>query len=200
MIGRLRGDVAWRDGNQAIIDVNGVGYAVSAPGRTLDAWMEAGGEVTAIISTQVREDAITLFAFESFEERAVFLVLLSVNKVGAKLALGTLDALDPGSLVRAVETDDVATLCRIPGVGKRTAQRLALELKGKLPAAALTPAAARSAVPVDTGPDAFDLALTRLGWTRAEVEAARIRVSDAGLDDAPVGARVRAALQTSLQA
>lgn len=199
MIGRLRGAMVWREGNRAILDVNGVGYAISAPGRTLDAWTEEGTEITAIISTQVREDAITLFAFESFEERAVFLVLLGVNKVGAKLALATLDALDPGSLVRAVETDDVVTLCRIPGVGKRTAQRLALELKGKLPAVGFAPTAARSAGPVAAGPDAFDMALTRLGWTRAEVDAARGRVAEAGLDDAPVGERVRAALKTSLR-
>ena len=199
MIGRLRGALEWREGNQAILDVNGVGYAISAPGRTLDAWTEAGGEVTAIVSTQVREDAITLFAFESFDERAVFLVLLGVNKVGAKLALATLDALDPGALVRAVETDDVVTLCRIPGVGKRTAQRLALELKGKLPAVGFAPGPARSRAAVASGPDAFDMALTRLGWTRAEVDAARVRVADAGLSEATVGERVRAALQTSLR-
>lgn len=197
MIGRLRGALVWREGSVAILDVNGVGYEIRAAGRTLDAWEADGGEVTAIISTQVREDAITLFAFEDHAEREAFHVLLSVNKVGAKLALGTMEALSLGELVRAVETDDVPTLCRIPGVGKRTAQRLALELKGKLPAAAFTPTAP-ARTPVAAGPDAFDLALARLGWSKSEIDAARARVDEAGLSDAPVGERVRHALRSSI--
>lgn len=201
MIGRLRGQLVERDGDTAILDVAGVGYEVHAPSRTLDAWAEVDGELTAIISTQVREDAITLFAFESRAEKRAFQVLLGVNKVGAKLALAAMSAFDLPGLVRAVETDDVAALCRISGVGKRTAQRLALELKGKLPAVDFAPTgASRTTARRAPTVDAFALALERLGWTKAEIEAARARVSEAGLgEDVPVGKRLRVALQSSLR-
>lgn len=199
MIAQLRGQLLGREGNRAIIDVNGVGYEINAAARTLDAWFEAGADVTAIISTQVREDAITLYAFGSPVERTAFQVLLGVSGVGAKMALSTLDALDLPSLVRAVESDDTATLQRINGVGKRTAQRLALELKGKLPSSEFVAATARTPIAVKAPIDGFALALERLGWSRSEIEAGRARVAEAGLsDDAPVGERVRIALRSSL--
>jgi len=201
MIGLLRGQVVERTGTTVILDVGGVGYEVHAPGRTLDAWARAEGEVTAIVSTQVREDAITLFGFESAAEKQAFQVLLGVNKVGSKLALATLEAFELPGLVRAVETEDVRALCTISGVGKRTAQRLVLELKGKLPAAGFsptTPTPSKTTAPPAI--DTFALALERLGWTRAEIDAARVRVAEAGLDDStPVGQRVRVALQSSLR-
>lgn len=201
MIGMLRGRLVSRDGSTAILDVQGVGYELHAPTRALDAWAAEDGEITAIISTQVREDAITLFAFEDATEKVAFLTLLGVNKVGAKLAIATLNTLALPDLVRAVETGDVAALCRIPGVGKRTAQRLALELKGKLPAGAFSAATpTRSAASAAPSIDTFALALERLGWSRAEIDAARERVAEAGLaEDAPVGQRVRIALQSSLR-
>jgi holliday junction DNA helicase RuvA len=197
MIGRLRGEVVWRGADRVVLDVQGVGYELFGPARVLDGWAAAEGEVTAVVSTQVREDAITLYAFESFDEREVFLTLLSVNKVGAKLALATLDTLEPAALHRAVETDDVPTLCRIPGVGKRTAQRLALELKGKLPLGAFAPTAP-ARTPARPAADPLALGLERLGWTRAEIEAARARIAEAGLEGAPVGEQLRHALRTSL--
>lgn len=201
MIGMLRGQVIGREGDTVLLDVSGVGYEVHAPARTLEAWSSAPDEVTVIVHTQVREDAITLYGFESPAEKKAFRVLLGVNKVGAKIALAALEAFELPELVRAVETDDVKTLCRISGVGKRTAQRLALELKGKLPAAGFSPTTA-ARTPASRAPavDAFALALERLGWSKAEIEAARARVIEAGLDDeAPVGQRVRVALQSSLR-
>lgn len=201
MIAQLRGSLEQRDGTRALIDVNGVGYEIQATSRALDAWAESTGTITAVISTQVREDAITLFAFPDTAARAAFQVLMSVSGVGAKMALSTLDTLDLASLVQAIETDDVRTLQRVPGVGKRTAQRLALELKGKLPAGEFV-ASGRVAVKATRAAiDGFALALERLGWSKAEIEAGRARVAEAGLaDDAPVGERVRIALRSSLGA
>lgn len=198
MIGSLTGAVGSRDGNVAIVDVQGVGYEVIATNRSLDAWVSSDGPVTIIVSTQVREDAITLYGFESVAERRAFRVLIGVNKVGAKLAMAALDSLGLAALVQAVESEDVTALCRISGVGKRTAQRLAMELKGKLPAGDFGPVA--SAPVMSSGPDAFSMALQRLGWSKMEIEAARVRVAEAGLgEDAPVGQRVRIALQSSLR-
>lgn len=198
MIGRLRGRLVERDGNEAVLDVGGVGYRVTAPGSALDAWLGVD-EVIASVSTIVREDAIALYAFGSRTDRDAFEVLIGVSGIGAKLALAALDTLGLAELRRAVETSDVVRLSRIPGVGKRTAQRLALELQGKLPASAIA-IAGQPAVTAPKVDDMFALALERLGWGRAEIEAARERVAAAGLaDDAPVAERVRSALRGSLK-
>jgi Holliday junction DNA helicase RuvA len=200
VIGQLRGELVWRHGSTAVIDVSGVGYEVSAPAASLDAWQAEGGPVVAIVSTQVREDAITLFAFASREEREAFHVLLGVSGIGAKLALAALDSLGAGPLRVAVETGDVTALCRITGVGKRTAQRMAVDLKGKLPAVGGLPSASSGKKPAAAAPDMFAMALERLGWSKAEIDAARLRLEAAGLaEDAPVGERVRIALRSSLR-
>lgn len=197
MIAQLTGRIVARDGATAVLDVSGVGYEVHATASTLDGWQVAEDDIVAVIATQVREDAITLYGFATREERAAFLVLIGVNKVGAKLAMAALDALGLDGLRRAVETSDHARLCQISGVGKRTAQRLALELQGKLPAASLVAGAPAPSAPDD---DMFALTLSRLGWGKAEIEAARDRVSAAGLDpDSPVADRVRAALRGSIR-
>jgi Holliday junction DNA helicase RuvA len=199
MIGRLRGHLVWRDGGRAVVDVQGVGYEMSAPQRDLDAWAAEGdAEIVVVVSTQVREDAINLYGFASWDEREAFDVLLSVSGIGAKLALTLLDGLDLPTLRRAVETDDLTTLGRVNGIGRKTAQRLALELKGKLPSAGFVAPATRPTSTV-SGPDAFEMALTRLGWSRPEIESARARVEEAGLGGAPAPDRVRHALKTSLR-
>ena len=144
MIARLVGGLVHHQGGRAVIDVGGVGYEVFATSRSLTSW--AGSDTVEVhVSTQVREDAITLYGFESTRDREVFLALLGVSGVGPKVALSALDALPTDALHRAVEGDDVATLSQIPGVGKKTAQRLALELKGKLPGDFTAPVGARAA-------------------------------------------------------
>jgi len=199
MIGRLRGRLVEREGAVCILDVGGVGYRVIAPSSALDAWQLSPDEITAVIATIVREDAITLYGFATKADRAAFEALIGVSGIGAKLALAALDALGLDGLRRAIELSDVVQLARIPGVGKRTAQRLALELQGKLPASELGVVAAPSR-PVPQAEDLFALALERLGWGKAEIEAARARLAESGLaDDAPVGERVRAALRGSLR-
>lgn len=200
MIGLLRGGVLHREGSRALVDVQGVGYAVSATARDLDRW-EGEEQATVFVSTQVREDSITLYGFASPEDQRAFEILLGVSGVGPKLALAALDTLALSELRRAIEADDIRTLQSISGVGKRTAQRMALDLKGKLPApfgptATQGTASSAGAAPL-AGPDAFAMALEKLGYGKAEIEAARGRVEAAGLSEAPVGERLRVALKTA---
>lgn len=192
MIARLRGEIAELGSGRAVVDVNGVGYDVNVGQRTIEALTE-GDEATLHISTQIREDDITLYGFTNRDERLAFQILLGVNKVGPQLAMSLLNTLPLGDLSRAVETDDVIALSRVPGVGKKTAQRLALELKGKLPAAAFeVPAGpAAPARPEDPLP----LALARLGYRKSEIDQALLGLRAQDLQEAPLPQRLSAALK-----
>jgi Holliday junction DNA helicase RuvA len=191
LIALLNGKLVAREGTRAILDVNGVGYEVFAPTRALEAWA-AEDRVTVHVSTQVREDAITLFGFPSDLERKAFLVLLGVSGFGPKMALATLDALEVQALHRAVETDDVVTLGRVPGVGAKKAQRLALELKGKLPVSFELPTAKARAKPSDPLP----LALAQLDYGKSEIDRALQGLAAEGIGaDAPLEHRLKAALR-----
>ena len=167
MIARLLGELVSHQGNRGIIDVAGVGYEVFSPERCLTQWASDPIAVAAFISTQVREDSITLYAFSSDTDREAFSILLSVSGVGPKVALACLNGLEVDTLDQAIQSDDLVTLSGIPGVGKKTAQRLALELKGKLPTATFsTPRAKASSVLADPLP----LALARLGYKKSEID------------------------------
>ena len=169
MIARLLGELVSYQGNRGIIDVAGVGYEVFAPERCLTQWASEPSEVSAFISTQVREDSITLYGFASDTDRQAFSTLLSVSGVGPKVALACLNGLDVDALDQAIQSDDLLTLSGIPGVGKKTAQRLSLELKGKLPTASLAvPRSKASSGPQDPLP----LALARLGYKKSEIDRA----------------------------
>jgi Holliday junction DNA helicase RuvA len=135
MIGRLTGKVAASDGDSAVVvDVGGVGYEVSVPLGTVGrSRPDDAGRVTLFIHTHVREDQITLFGFASPEDRLTFRTLIGVSNVGPKTAIAVLGALPAGDLARAVAAKDVARLQKIGGVGKKTAERLVLELRDKLP-------------------------------------------------------------------
>lgn len=198
MIGRLTGRLVHREGGRAILDVRDVGYEVYGTLRDVDRWARAGEAVVVHVMTDVREDAITLYGFSDDADRVVFLRLREVGGVGPKVALSALDALGRDKLATAVEADDVTLLSRIPGVGKKLAQRLALELKGKLPAAA-GGAAPTPVAPVVDAPDTLVLALERLGYGRAEIGRAVAAVAAEGLGEAPVADRLRAALRLMSQ-
>jgi len=190
----LTGRVAHCDGNRAVFDVHGVGYEVFAPTRVLEAWM-GEGEVVAWVATRVREDAITLYGFADDTERQAFDVITGVSGVGPKMALAALETLSVAELVRAVETDDTVSLCKISGIGKKKAQRMALELKGKLPAS-FQPSAGgadrRQAAPADPLP----LALAQLDYGKSEIDRARAALEEQGLGiDHPLQARLQAALR-----
>lgn len=191
MIAFLRGELIHHENNRGIVDVDGVGYEVFATTSALDRWA-AEGTVRVHVSTQVREDSITLYAFEGSTDRASFLALLTVQGVGPKVALAALDALGPDQLASAVASDDVRALCRIPGVGKKTAQRIALDLKGKLHATFEPTPQTRRAEPADPLP----LALARLGYTKSEIDRAQLGLDQQGVArDADVGERLRGALK-----
>jgi Holliday junction DNA helicase RuvA len=175
MIGRLRGVIVADDPPTLTVDVKGVGYEVSSPVGTTGRARQADGEVELWVHTVLRSDALELFGFASQLERSVFRQLISVPNVGPRTALGVLSALPVADLVQAVQAGDLPRLTRVPGVGKKTAERLVLELRGKLPADELgslavspEPAAAR---PSDAKARLVT-ALTNMGYRPVEAERA----------------------------
>ena len=173
MIARLRGRLADKQPNRVIVDVNGVGYDVFVPLSTFYGLGEPGNEIALRIHTHVREDALTLYGFASVLEQDLFERLIAVSGIGPKLALSVLSGLEPVELMRAIERGDVAKLTGIPGVGKKTSERIVLELKDRLPRAV---AAAPAGDVVDGEPpplrDDVLSALVNLGYHRPLAEKA----------------------------
>jgi holliday junction DNA helicase RuvA len=132
MIGHLRGTVFEKNPNEVIVEAAGVGYEVVIPVSTYTVLPDKGAPVSLRIYTHVREDALTLFGFATTEEKALFERLISVSGIGPKLAVTVLSGLATADLIAAIRAGDVARLVRIPGVGKKTAERMILELKDKL--------------------------------------------------------------------
>lgn len=184
MIAMVRGQLVRHQSDWVIIDVGGVGYRVHVPSSTSAQLPALGETVTLHAYTHVREDVLALYGFATEDEMLLFEDIISVSGMGPRLALTSLSTLRPDEFRRAVTDEDVAGLTRISGVGKKTAQRLILELKGKL-----TPAAADALPGVDRGkepPVAEDAlsALLALGYTEAEaVPALRLVQSDGGAGD-----------------
>jgi holliday junction DNA helicase RuvA len=135
MIGSLRGRLISKRPDNVVVEAGGVGYQVSLPVNFLSALPREGSEVFLHIYTHVREDALQLYGFPSEEEKKIFITLLSVSGIGPKMALNILSGIPLKDFLHALESEDVAMLCRIPGLGKKTAHRLILELREKLPAA-----------------------------------------------------------------
>ena len=132
MIGRLAGKVVSKQAPGLILDVNGVGYEIDVPMSTFYVLPEPGEPVVLLIHTHVREDAIHLYGFASEAERALFRTLIKVSGIGARLGLTILSGIEVGAFVRCVQSADESALVRLPGVGKKTAQRLLVEMKDKL--------------------------------------------------------------------
>ena len=196
MIARLVGTLVDRGSGWGIVDVNGVGYEIFSPSRTLDGWSGGDEAITVHVSTQVREDSITLYAFATRTDRDAFQTLLGVSGIGPKIALATLDTFDVEGLAQAVATDDVLSLSKISGVGKKSAQRMALELKGKL-AVDFVPATAAAKKAAKRQPDdMLPLALARLDYGKSEIDRAMKGLAAQGLTpDAPLQERLSAALR-----
>jgi len=171
MIAALRGTLLEKHPNRIIVNVGGVGYDVQVPLSTFYAIGDAGGEVSLRVRTHVREDAIALYGFLTVLELDMFDRLIAISGIGPKLALAVLSGIEAGELVRAVRGQDVARLTRIPGVGKRTAERIGLELKDKLPSTPSSEAAAGGASGGDLRDDVMS-ALVNLGYQRAAAEKA----------------------------
>jgi holliday junction DNA helicase RuvA len=181
MIGHLRGTVLEKHPNEVVIEAAGVGYEVQIPISTYTTLPGAGAAVALRIHTHVREDALVLFGFATAEEKAVFEKLISVSGIGPRLGITVLSGLPTADLIGAIRTGDVARLVRIPGVGKKTAERIVLELKDKLAAIEVEGAAARQSGPAFTALEQDVLsALQNLGCSRAAAEAAVRKVSERG--------------------
>jgi Holliday junction DNA helicase RuvA len=191
MIGRLSGRVVAQDADGAVVvDVGGVGYELSAPLGTLGRLRpDEAGRVTIWVHTHVREDTLALYGFADELERAAFRALLGVSNVGPKIAVAVLGALPAAELARAIARQDLAAFKGVPGVGKKIAERLLLELRDKLPEGAgsiatLPPDTAR---PPADGDDRLRGALTGMGFRPAEAERAiaalGARVQQASLEE-----------------
>ena len=194
MIARLTGTLAEITADGAVLDVGGVGYAVLASSRTLDAIGAVGAEVMLLTELQVREDSMTLFAFGSAGEREAFRQLTSVQGVGGRVALAILSTLDPAELSAAVARGDKAMVARANGVGPKLAMRIVNELAGKLGSPALAAAAGSPPPRAGAAHDALS-ALANLGFKPADASAA-VAAAQADLGDgATLDALVRLALQ-----
>ena len=175
MIAHLRGKLAQKDPSRVIVDVNGVGYEVFVPLTTFTALPGLGSEVSIDIHTHVREDIIALYGFSTRRERAIFEKLMTISGIGPKLAVTILSGGSVEDLVGAIKRSDLARLTSIPGVGRKTAERIILELKDKLQDFA--EAQAKPGVEVDVLS-----ALENLGYNRALAESAVRRATNGDAD------------------
>ena len=183
MIGHLKGTILEKHPNQVILEAAGVGYEVQIPVSTFTSLPDTGSIASLRIHTYVREDAIVLFGFATPEEKALFERLISVSGIGPKLGITVLSGLPTADLVTAIRSSDIATLVRVPGIGKKTAERIVLELKDKL---STVDAAGKSVTPPETGPAYNTLdrdvisALQNLGCSRPAAEEALRKVKERG--------------------
>lgn len=181
MIAHLRGILLEKHPNQAIVEAGGVGYDVTIPVSTYTALGAAGAEVALRIHTQVREDAIVLFGFTTLEEKALFEKLISVSGIGPKLAITVLSGIRSSDLVRIIRSGDVPLLVRVPGIGKKTAERIVLELRDKLDALGYAPSEPRAAAAIREPIEADVIsALTNLGAQQGAAEIAVRKAIDSG--------------------
>jgi len=171
MIAHLTGKLLEKQTNSAVVDVAGVGYEVTIPLSTFYELGDAGSDVSLRVHTHVREDAIQLFGFKSGRERDLFLRLISVQGVGPKLAITMLSGMSADEMVIAIRKEDLARLTGIPGVGRKTAERLVVELRDKMADFGESKTAAES-LPADSVFDDALSALTNLGYQRAAAEKA----------------------------
>jgi Holliday junction DNA helicase RuvA len=172
VIARLSGRLVEKQATRLVVDVHGVGYDVQVPLSTFYHLPEPGAEVTLRIHTHVREDTLALFGFATSLEQQVFERLIAVSGIGPKLALAVLSGIDPADLVRAVQAGDVGRLTLIPGVGKKTAERIGLELKDRLPQQLTAELGVGTGAPAGEAVLRADLvsALLNLGYHRALAE------------------------------
>lgn len=196
MIGRLTGKIlAQEDDGVLVVDVSGVGYELLAPLGTVGrSATDAEGNTTFFVHTHAREDALMLFGFASALDRSAFRTLIGVSSIGPKTAIGILSALPANELARAISAKDVAKLTSIKGLGKKTADRLLLELRDKLPVTAdgattVTTAAKRSGA----SGDMLLSALTKLGYRAVEAERAIVALGPR-VNEVPLAELVREAL------
>ena len=177
MIGRLVGRLASKATDHVIVDVAGVGYLVQIPLSTFYELPEAESPASLWIHTYVREDALSLYGFLTERERSLFLMLIGVAGIGPRVALTVLWGIPPAELVEALQNSDVRRLMAVPGVGKKTAERMVLELAEKASKFGGEPGAARAAA---VSPDDVLSALVNLGYRKGDAERAVDAIGRAG--------------------
>jgi len=198
MIGRLRGEIVYKQPPQLMLDVGGVGYELEAPMSTFYALPETGAEITLLTHLAIRDDAHVLYGFAKEGERELFRALLKVSGVGAKMALGVLSGMNAEEFARAVQAGDTASLVRLPGVGKKTAERLVVEMRDRLGQLGVTPALAAVPVtavaPQESAADEAISALVALGYKPVEAQRMirRVETPDANSEEL-----IRAALKSA---
>jgi Holliday junction DNA helicase RuvA len=201
LIGRLAGRIVEESADGVVVlDVGGVGYEVTVPLGTVGrATLDPSGPVTLFVHTHVREDAFLLYGFASKEDRAAFRALIGISNIGPKIAVSILSALTANEIALVVTRGETGRLTAIPGVGKKTAERIILELKDKLTAAPAAAAAAAVAAGTAQKPSAGSKgelllsALTRMGFRPSEAERA-VTGLGARVETEPLGDLVREAL------
>jgi len=197
MIGRLRGEIVYKRPPRLMLDVGGVGYEVDAPMSTFYALPEAGNKVTLLTHLAIRDDAHVLYGFAKEGERELFRALLKVNGVGAKMALGILSGMNAEEFARCVQAADSASLVRLPGVGKKTAERLIVEMRDRLEQLEVTPGAVPTPAPAagqrqESPADEAVSALVALGYKPVEAQRMIRAVEAPGVDSEEM---IRAALK-----
>ena len=184
MIASLSGILRFKSPGHITVEVNGVGYRVFIPLSTFYELAEEGSPIALNVFTAVREDAIHLYGFRTAEEKQLFELLLSVNGIGPKLAINLLSGISPADFIRAVFTEDRQTLTKIPGVGKKMAERMILELRDRViklaPQEAREEAAAQS--PLDAVREDALSALVNLGYRKSAAKAVLDRMLDSAQD------------------
>ena len=192
MIAFLKGIVAMKSSTKAYLDVNGLGFEVNMSLTSLSALPDAGMPATVLTYMQVREDGMALYGFSTEKEKALFEKLIGVSGVGPKVALAALSYFSPDDLVAAIAAEDVARVSKIPGVGKKTASRIILDLKGSLEmnGAQMRLGQAES-VPATAADNGVRDALLSMGFTTSEIDLA--------LKGAPEGAGESTLLQYALK-
>jgi holliday junction DNA helicase RuvA len=196
MIAFLRGRVLEKYPNRLIVDVAGVGYDLAVPLSTFYTAGEPGAEIALRVHTHVREEQLALFGFATALEQATFERLISVSGIGPKLALSVLSGMEPRDLVGTIQRGDVAGLTRIPGVGKKTAERIVVELRDRLPkVVAETELGARVPEPVDALRADLISALTNLGYHRQAIDRGLEKVIAADTPPATFEMALRAVLK-----
>jgi len=183
VIALLRGTIVEKDPNRVIVDVEGVGYDVQVPLSTFYALGEPGANVQLRVHTHVREDVIGLYGFATRLEQDLFERLIAISGIGPRLGLAVLSGIEPAELISAIRRQDVARLTRIPGIGKKTAERIGLELKDRLPLALETPGQpAAAASPRDQLREDVLSALVNLGYQPAPAEKVIDKIVSASPD------------------
>jgi Holliday junction DNA helicase RuvA len=176
VIAHLSGTLLEKHVQRLIVDVQGVGYDVAVPLSTFYGIGDPGSRVALRVHTHVREDALQLFGFATSLELTLFEKLIGISGIGPKVALAVLSGIEPAELVRAIRSGDLARLTRIPGVGKKTAERIVIELRDRLPVAPLPEGASPAEVTAGDTRDDLLSALTNLGYQRPAAEKAADKV------------------------